>query len=146
MLLGLEVQKPKPLYDFFLFLFQAEDGIRDFHVTGVQTCALPIAGVDRLLFPGLVESDTVVTNSRGVFDEPIAEYVLGLVLTFAKDLHTTVRLQAGRRWRHRETERITGARALVVGTGPIGRAIGRRLSAAGLAVSGAGRTARDADP
>src|SRR5690606_40128112 len=24
------------------FYFQAEDGIRDFHVTGVQTCALPI--------------------------------------------------------------------------------------------------------
>src|SRR5690606_40652702 len=27
---------------FRLFFFQAEDGIRDFHVTGVQTCALPI--------------------------------------------------------------------------------------------------------
>src|SRR5690606_40676627 len=27
---------------YYLFLFQAEDGIRDFHVTGVQTCALPI--------------------------------------------------------------------------------------------------------
>src|SRR5690606_40694003 len=26
------------------FFFQAEDGIRDFHVTGVQTCALPIWG------------------------------------------------------------------------------------------------------
>src|SRR5690606_40477856 len=26
----------------FCFFFQAEDGIRDFHVTGVQTCALPI--------------------------------------------------------------------------------------------------------
>src|SRR5690606_39743134 len=26
------------------FFFQAEDGIRDFHVTGVQTCALPIYG------------------------------------------------------------------------------------------------------
>src|SRR5690606_40451453 len=26
------------------FFFQAEDGIRDFHVTGVQTCALPIFG------------------------------------------------------------------------------------------------------
>src|SRR5690606_40280843 len=25
-----------------LFVFRAEDGIRDFHVTGVQTCALPI--------------------------------------------------------------------------------------------------------
>src|SRR5256885_3516025 len=27
---------------FFFFFFQAEDGIRDYKVTGVQTCALPI--------------------------------------------------------------------------------------------------------
>ena len=27
---------------FFYFFFQAEDGIRDWSVTGVQTCALPI--------------------------------------------------------------------------------------------------------
>src|SRR5207302_5330546 len=32
------------LFVFFCFFFQAEDGIRDFHVTGVQTCALPICG------------------------------------------------------------------------------------------------------
>src|SRR5690349_22077371 len=32
---------------FFFFFFQAEDGIRDLYVTGVQTCALPIwHGVD----------------------------------------------------------------------------------------------------
>nr|WP_245679582.1 D-2-hydroxyacid dehydrogenase [Actinomadura hibisca] len=104
------------------------------------------AGVDRLLFPALADGPTVVTNSRGVFDEPIAEYVLGLVLCFAKDLHTTLRLQAGRTWRHRETERLAGARALVVGTGPIGRAVGRTLTAAGLRVSGLGRAARPADP
>src|SRR5690606_39791643 len=30
------------------FFFQAEDGIRDFHVTGVQTCALPIFAIDAL--------------------------------------------------------------------------------------------------
>src|SRR5690348_17445370 len=30
---------------FFFFFFQAEDGIRDGRVTGVQTCALPILGV-----------------------------------------------------------------------------------------------------
>src|SRR5690606_41141756 len=30
------------LFVLFFFFFQAEDGIRDFHVTGVQTCALPI--------------------------------------------------------------------------------------------------------
>src|SRR5690606_40541365 len=33
------------------FFFQAEDGIRDFHVTGVQTCALPIWRPVRLLNP-----------------------------------------------------------------------------------------------
>jgi phosphoglycerate dehydrogenase-like enzyme len=104
------------------------------------------AGVDRLLFPALVESDTVVTNSRGVFDQPIAEYVLGMVLAFAKDLLTTARLRGERQWRHRETQRIEGARALVIGTGPIGRAIGRTLTAAGLRVTGIGRTARTGDP
>src|SRR2546430_12330857 len=30
------------LFIFFFFFFQAEDGIRDLTVTGVQTCALPI--------------------------------------------------------------------------------------------------------
>src|SRR5205807_7970240 len=30
---------------FFFFFFQAEDGIRDYKVTGVQTCALPIFNV-----------------------------------------------------------------------------------------------------
>src|SRR2546426_8014981 len=33
------------MYIFFFF-FQAEDGIRDYKVTGVQTCALPICGCD----------------------------------------------------------------------------------------------------
>src|SRR5690606_28926808 len=43
---------------FVCFFFQAEDGIRDFHVTGVQTCALPIywllASSNSILF-GLTE-------------------------------------------------------------------------------------------
>ena len=31
----------------YFFFFQAEDGIRDYKVTGVQTCALPILGSAR---------------------------------------------------------------------------------------------------
>nr|WP_130346113.1 D-2-hydroxyacid dehydrogenase [Herbihabitans rhizosphaerae] len=104
------------------------------------------AGVNHVLTPGVVDGDIAVTNSRGIFDEPMAEYVLGVILAFAKDLAGTVRLQAENRWKHRETERVTGARALVVGTGPIGRAIGRRLRANGLVVTGVGRTARSGDP
>src|SRR5258706_10690080 len=33
------------LFFFFFFFFQAEDGIRDWSVTGVQTCALPICPI-----------------------------------------------------------------------------------------------------
>src|SRR2546430_12163355 len=35
-----------------LFFFQAEDGIRDLTVTGVQTCALPISRCARAFHPG----------------------------------------------------------------------------------------------
>src|SRR5690625_7687912 len=36
----------------FFFFFQAQDGIRDGHVTGVQTCALPISEIEKgLTFP-----------------------------------------------------------------------------------------------
>src|SRR5215204_6626423 len=39
----------------FFFFFQAEDGIRDHCVTGVQTCALPISGDRVLIDDGLLE-------------------------------------------------------------------------------------------
>lgn len=116
----------------------AADTLRWVHVAS--------AGVDKLLFTDLLDSEVVLTNSRGVFDRPMAEYVLGAVLSFAKDLHTSVRLQDRKDWQHRETERIEGKRALVVGTGPIGRAIAAQLSAVGMTVSGAGRRARTSDP
>lgn len=100
------------------------------------------AGVDRLLCPELVASDTVVTNARGVFERPIAEYVAGLVLAFAKDLPTTLALQRERRWHHREGQQVAGSRAVVVGAGPIGREITRLLHGLGVQVALVGRTAR----
>jgi phosphoglycerate dehydrogenase-like enzyme len=112
----------------------------------LQWVHIASAGVDPVLFPEIVRSPVVLTNSRGVFDRPIAEYVLGLVLAFAKDLPVTLDLQRHRTWRHRETERIDGRRALVVGTGSIGRTIGRLLHAAGMAVDGVGHIARPVDP
>ncbi|MTE19189.1 D-2-hydroxyacid dehydrogenase [Streptomyces sp. TRM43335] len=105
------------------------------------------AGVDRLLAcPELVASDTVITNARGIFDQPIAEYTAGLVLALAKDFHGSWELQRQRRWRHRETVRISGTHAIVVGSGPIGRAIGRTLLALGVEVELVGRRERDDDP
>ncbi|MGA5604484.1 D-2-hydroxyacid dehydrogenase [Streptomyces griseoincarnatus] len=101
------------------------------------------AGVDHLLCPALAASDTVVTNARGVFDGPIAEYVAGLVLAFAKDLPRTLRLQRERTWLHRETRRVAGTRACVVGSGPIGRAVAGTLEALGVRTALVGRAARE---
>ncbi|WP_411098320.1 D-2-hydroxyacid dehydrogenase [Streptomyces sp. x-45] len=100
------------------------------------------AGVDHLMCPELAASDTVVTNARGVFDRPIAEYVAALVLAMAKDLPTTLRLQGERTWRHRESTRVAGTRACVVGSGPIGRAVASTLEALGITTALVGRTAR----
>src|SRR5256886_10365607 len=59
----------------FIFFFQAEDGIRDLTVTGVQTCALPISSVSRrsvVFIPGEwpassrhVPSDAQLHNREG---------------------------------------------------------------------------------
>ncbi|MEU2776460.1 D-2-hydroxyacid dehydrogenase [Streptomyces sp. NPDC007162] len=100
------------------------------------------AGVDHLMCPELAASDTVVTNARGVFDQPVAEYVAALVLALAKDLPRTLDLQRERTWRHREARRVAGTRACVVGSGPIGRAIVRTLKALGVTTALVGRVPR----
>ncbi|MFF9481201.1 D-2-hydroxyacid dehydrogenase [Streptomyces sp. NPDC014733] len=104
------------------------------------------AGVDRLLCPALVADDTLVTNARGVFEQPIAEYVAGLVLAMAKDFYGSWELQRQRRWRHRDTRRLAGTHAVVVGSGPIGRAVGTTLQALGVTVDLVGRRERTGDP
>jgi phosphoglycerate dehydrogenase-like enzyme len=131
------------LWDFFSSAvrdaWRDADALEWIHVTA--------AGVDTLLFDELRDSDVVVTNAHGVFDRPIAEYVLGAVIAQAKDSRNSFDLQHRHEWQHRETRSIAGARALVVGTGGIGREIARMLGAAGMEVRGAGRRAAadDAD-
>lgn len=130
------------LWDFFSAALQeawpAADRLRWVHVAA--------AGVDTLLFGALRESDVVVTNAHGVFDEPIAEYVLTAVLAHDKGWNEHKALQAERRWLHRETLLTRGRRCLVVGTGGIGRATARLLRAVGCEVRGAGRREAGADP
>lgn len=105
----------------------------------IQWCG---AGVDAAMFPALVDSDVVLTNVHGLFDQPIAEYTLALILAMAKDLPRTLTSQRAGRWDYRLNERIAGCKALVVGVGGIGRAIGKTLAAVGMQVDGVGRNAR----
>src|SRR5260370_19935033 len=69
--------------DQIFFFFQAEDGIRDSSVTGVQTCALPISIVDgdRLLYfyqGGLTPRIGLATSNNGRTWQRHGDPVLGL--------------------------------------------------------------------
>ncbi len=104
------------------------------------------AGVDTLMFDDLVNSGVLLTNAKGVFDQPVAEYVLAAILAQLKELHVSRDLQRQHQWQHRETANLAGQLALVVGTGGIGRATAHLLAAAGMRVWGAGRVAKRGDP
>ena len=104
------------------------------------------AGVDAVLFPELVASDVQLTNARGVFDRAMAEYTLGLLLSFGKDFFETYTAQREHRWSYRLTELMAGRSVVVVGVGSIGREIARLLKQMDFVVSGVGRSARGADP
>ncbi len=129
------------LWDFF------SSAVKDVwpHAGRLRWIHVAAAGVDKLLFDDLAESDVVVTNARGVFDRPIAEFILAAILAVAKDVHTSHDLQQERSWQHRETALVRGQHVLVIGTGSIGREAARLLAAVGMTVRGAGRTARSDD-
>lgn len=100
------------------------------------------AGVDAALTPDVAAGDTVVTNAQGVFDRPIAEYVLALLLAFCKELPTTLDLQRRHRWHHRDSLGFAGRRVLVVGAGSIGSEVGRLAAAVGAEVRAIASSAR----
>jgi phosphoglycerate dehydrogenase-like enzyme len=102
-------------------------------------------GVDWALFPELVESDVVVTNSRGVVDTTLPEYTLALMLALAKDLPGTIAAQSREEWRHRWLHTLSGGRAVIVGAGSIGRAIGGLLRSVGLRTTIVGQRERSGD-
>src|SRR5205807_7849253 len=100
------------------FFFQAEDGIRDYKVTGVQTCALPICGAQvhiRHLAPYLAERD-ILPNVIGL---EISQKRLRVVQVHVRAELRTEALEVARRRDPREIgrascrERVDGTSATV---------------------------------
>jgi phosphoglycerate dehydrogenase-like enzyme len=116
------------------------------HAHRVRWIHAASAGVEHLLTPTVVARDIAISNSTGVFERPIAEYVLALVLAHAKGLLETHRAQRARQWAYRETSALTGATLVVVGAGRIGRAVGELADAAGMRVIGVRRHEGPAQP
>ena len=101
----------------------------------------PAAGVTQLLFPAVVESDVIVTNSTTVHSVPVAEQTVALLFAVARRLRNAFDDQAAGRWGQKESwnpERIPtelNGRVLgLVGLGAIGREVAARAKALGMSV------------
>jgi phosphoglycerate dehydrogenase-like enzyme len=111
----------------------AVDGVIE-RASGLRWMHVPSAGVDLTLTPNVMERDFVITHMPGVFDEPVAEFALGLMLAAAKRLPAYLQAQQRGEWLraatwddvHRETTMpvlLRGATLGIVGFGGIGRAL-----------------------
>jgi len=101
----------------------------------------PAAGVGGMLFPEMLASPVVITNSRGMSADTIAEHVLAVTLAMFRRLPHAFRSQTNREWAQdaigvQGNRSIAGSRVLVVGLGAIGSAVARRMTALGAHVTG----------
>jgi phosphoglycerate dehydrogenase-like enzyme len=101
------------------------------------------AGVETLPLDELRKSDVIVTNSRGIYADALAEFAIAAILWFAKDLRRLVRNQEARIWEPYTVERIEGQTIGIIGYGGIGRAVGRRAEAMGMRVIAVRRRSGD---
>jgi phosphoglycerate dehydrogenase-like enzyme len=92
------------------------------------------AGVERALTPTARERGVVITNARGVFSRPIAEYVLMMILAISRRLPQLLELQRERTWQPLEGSELRDLTIGIVGLGSIGRAVAALASAFGCRV------------
>lgn len=89
------------------------------------------AGVERVLTPTVLERDLVVTNARGVFSRPIAEYVVAMILAVSRRLPGILELQRERTWQPLEGVEMGELTVGIVGLGSIGRTVARLAGSLG---------------
>jgi len=103
------------------------------------------SGVERALTPASRERGLVVTNARGVFSRPIAEYVLMMILAVSRRLPQLLELQRERTWQPLEGAELRDVTVGIVGLGSIGRAVGALATAFGCRVVAIRRRPGDGD-
>jgi phosphoglycerate dehydrogenase-like enzyme len=97
------------------------------------------SGVERALTPASRERGLIVTNARGVFSRPIAEYVLMMILAVSRRLPQLLELQRERTWQPLEGTELRDVTVGIVGLGSIGRAVAGLAAAFGCRVVAARR-------
>jgi phosphoglycerate dehydrogenase-like enzyme len=89
------------------------------------------SGVERALTPAALSRGIVVTNARGVFSAPIAEYVLMMILAVSRRLPQLLELQRERTWQPLEGVEMRDLTVGVIGLGSIGKAVAELVASFG---------------
>jgi phosphoglycerate dehydrogenase-like enzyme len=77
-------------------------------------------GVESVLTPCTIIRGLTVTNGRGVFDQPIAEYVMTMILALCRGLPQLIELQRERTWQPIEAQEMAQVTIGLIGLGGIG--------------------------
>jgi phosphoglycerate dehydrogenase-like enzyme len=104
------------------------------------------AGVERVAAVARSRDGIVVTNSRGVFSRPVAEYVAMMVLAVCRRLPQLVELQRERTWQPLEGRELHDVTVGVVGLGSMGREVASLLVTLGARVVATRRRAEGERP
>jgi D-2-hydroxyacid dehydrogenase (NADP+) len=108
----------------------------------VQTMS---AGVDRYLDDEFRRSSVVLTNVSGIHATPIGEFVLGLMLMFAKQAPLGFQLKQQRQWKPFIPTVLRAKTVGIVGLGSIGREVARLARSFGMHVLATRRSARQSE-
>lgn len=126
-------------------LIQAADSLRWVH-TGA-------AGVGALLYPEMIASDILLTNSAGIHAHPVAETVIGAALYFARGFDFVTSGKQRHAWDqsqfatdHSPVAELGGSTMGIFGYGGIGREVARRAHVLGMRVIAARRSGAHPDP
>jgi phosphoglycerate dehydrogenase-like enzyme len=99
------------------------------------------AGIEANLFPELVASAVILTNSAGLHSVSIPEHVLAQMLVLARNFHEALRLQARAEWNRFSVIsfgaticELHGANLAILGAGAIGSNLAQRAAALGMHV------------
>jgi phosphoglycerate dehydrogenase-like enzyme len=91
-------------------------------------------GVESVLFPAMVESPVLLTNSRGYYSNSLAEFVIAAVLYFAKDIPRLIQNRLDHGWDRFLMKEIQKQSVGILGLGHVGRAVARKAKALGMPV------------
>jgi phosphoglycerate dehydrogenase-like enzyme len=109
----------------------------------------PAAGVGNLMFPEMIASDVILTNSKGIHGDVMAEHVIGVTIALFRRMHTAMRAQLEHRWVQADLSEIRslrGRRMGIVGLGAVGSAVANAADAMGMRVAATRRRVRAPRP